>query len=50
MLRVVFEFGFEVVSQRDPVAARKRDLRLQTGPAMMNGIAMHARGAETARW
>src|SRR5216110_1798608 len=41
-------FEFELVSQRDPVIARERDLGLQTGPAVINGTAMHAHEAEAA--
>jgi NADP-dependent 3-hydroxy acid dehydrogenase YdfG len=46
VLRVVFEF--ELVSQRDPVVARERDLGLQASPAAINGAAMHADQAEAA--
>jgi hypothetical protein len=41
-------FELDLVAQRDPVGAHHGDLRLEAGPAAINGTAMHPHQAEAA--
>jgi hypothetical protein len=41
-------FELDLIAQRDPVGARRRDLRLEAGPAAVNGTAVHPHQAEAA--